>query len=1160
MKFILKNLPVVIISTIIFLASASAQEKYYTETVSDTLVVRLDNIYKISALSIIPFSETLYLMGKILNKNDYTISYSKGEFSLDKNLKYSAFDTLIITYQTFRLSLKKEYKRRSLVYKYNESSKDTIRIIRNESQGFTAESIFGSGIERSGTLVRGFTIGTNKDLSLNSGFRLQLSGRLSDEIELVAALTDENTPIQPEGNTERLDELDKVFIQIKHPRAAGTFGDYQLEKRFGEFGVVNRKLQGLLGEYYYGNDSAYFSIASSTGKFTTNKFTGQDGVQGPYRLSGINNEPDIIVIAGTEKIYVDGIEMKRGERNDYTIDYSNAEVTFTPNRLITSASRISVDFEYTDRRFARNFLGAGVETKVFNDKLGIKFQYLQEGDDENAPIDISLSDSDKTILRNAGDNRRKAIKSGVSLALPDSLGNVHGVYQKIDTLINAQPYSYYKYNPGDSTAIYNVSFSFVGQGLGDYQKQSLGNYSWVGINQGSYAPVIYLPMPESKQFGNIVLDFRPKDDILISVELAGSNWDKNKFSTLDNKDNFGAATNVFIRIDPQKIALGNINFGKAGLSYQDRFIQSRFTSLDRFNAVEFSRYYNITDSSQNADEHLRKLDLNYSPVDELNVTSSFGFLRRGNEFKSDRYNNTLVLSDSKKYRFEYNFDYVSTRDISISSNWLRQTGSGYYLLGNFKPGVSFLAENKKDIYNTGDSLLATSLKYLEIDPFISLVGIEGLNVAVKYSLRNDYLPINGNMQKQSSSTGATLEATYNGSSSFNENLNITVRNKNYSEAFKKLGYLDNQTILVRSRTNMKFWDPVLSGNVYYEVATQKSAKLQKVFLLVQKGTGNYKYLGDLNHNGIADENEFELTLYDGNYILVTVPTEELYPVINLKTSTNWRVSYGDIFDKYSFFGKLLKPLTTETFWRVEENTREEDYKKIYLLQFSAFQNENKTISGSNYIQQDVYLFENAQDFSLRFRFAQTKSLNQYNDGPVKTYNRERSIRLRTKLVQEISNQTDFVNKNDNLAAGQISVSNRQRKITSNFINTDFSYRPENNIEVGFAFKVGRSTDYFPAVPTVIDLNSESIRMNLSFAGTGRLRIEIDRTELNGNENNNFLPFELTEGNLVGKNYLWAVNFDYRIGSNLQSTVSYQGRWQGAGKVIHTLRAEFRAYF
>ncbi len=1142
------------------LNTVSAQEKYYTETVSDTIAVRLDNSYKISALSIIPFSETIYLKNKALNKNDYTISYSTGEFSLNKDLKYSALDTLIINYQTFRLSLKKEYKRRSLVYKYDETSKDTIKVIKSESQGLTAESIFGRGIERSGTLVRGFTIGTNKDLSLNSGFRLQLSGRLSDEIELVAALTDENTPIQPEGNTERLDELDKVFIQIKHPRATGTFGDYQLDKRYGEFGVINRKLQGLLGEYNYGNESAYFSIASSTGKFTTNKFTGQDGVQGPYRLSGINNEPDIIVIAGTEKIYVDGIEMKRGERNDYVIDYSNAEITFTPNRLITSASRISVDFEYTDRRFARNFLGAGVGTKIFNDKLGIKIQFLQEGDDENAPIDISLSDSDKTILRNAGDNRNKATKTGVSLALPDSLGNIHGVYQKIDTLINSQAYSYYKYNPGDSSAIYNVSFSYVGQGFGDYQKQSLGNYLWVGINQGSYAPVIYLPMPESKQFGNIVLDFHPRDDILISLELAGSNWNRNKFSTLDNKDNYGAATNVLIKVDSQKIALGNLNLGKAGLSYQDRYIQSRFSSLDRFNAVEFTRYYNITDSSQNADEHLRKLDLNYSPVNELNINSSFGFLKRGNKFKSDRYNNTLLLSNGKNYRFEYNFDYVSSRDISLNSNWLRQTGSGYYLLGNFKPGFEFLAENKKDIYSSDDSLLSTSLKYFEVDPFITLVGVRSFDLSLKYSLRNDYLPLNGNMRKESRSTGASLEMTYNGNSGINENLNITVRNKKYTEAFKKIGNLDNQTILVRSRTNLRLWDPVLAGNIYYEVATQKSAKLQKVFLLVEKGTGNYKYLGDLNHNGIADENEFEPTLYDGDYILITVPTEELFPVINLKTSTNWRINYAEIFDKDSFLGKLFNPLTTETFWRVEENTREEDYKKIYLLQFSAFQNESKTISGSNYIQQDFYLFENNQDFSLRFRFAQTKSLNQYNDGPVRAYIRERSIRLRTRLVPEISNQTDFVNKNDNLVASQLSVSNSQRKIISNSINTDFSYRPENNIEFGFAIKVGRSTDYFPAVPTVIDLNSESVRLNLSFAGTGRLRVEIDRTELNGNENNNFLPFELTQGNLVGKNYLWNLNFDYRIGANLQSTVSYQGRWQGAGKVIHTLRAEFRAYF
>ena len=1160
MKFIYRNSPYLILLFTFIQISLLAQSKYYQKTVLDTLAVRLDNNYKISSVSIIPFTEKIYLKNKILNRNDYKISYSTGEFSLRKDLKYSALDTLIITYQTFRLSLKKEYKRRSLVYKYNEASKDTIKVIKNESEGLTSESIFGSRMERSGTLVRGFTVGTNQDLALNSGFRLQLSGRLSDDIELVAALTDENTPIQPEGNTEKLDELDKVFIQIKHPRATGTFGDYQLEKRYGEFGVIDRKLQGLMGEYNYGDESAYFSIASSRGKFTTNNFMGQDGVQGPYRLSGANNEPDIVVIAGTEKVYVDGIEMKRGERNDYIIDYDNAAITFTPNRLITSASRISVDFEYSDQQFSRNFLGAGVQTKLFSNKLGIKVQYLQEGDDKSSPINVSLADSDIAVLKNAGNDRNKAAKTGVSLALPDSLGNVHGVYQKIDTVINSIPYSYYKYNPGDSLSIYNVSFSYVGQGKGDYQKQSLGNYFWVGINQGSYAPIIFLPMPQSKQFGNIVLDFQPKKDILISLELAGSNWDQNTYSSINDNTDFGAATNFLISINPQKISVGNINFGKAGLSYQDRFIQSRFSSLDRFNEVEFNRYYNVIDTAESVDEHLRKLDLNYTPIDELNVVSSFGLLRRGNDFKSNRYNNTLVFTDKKDYSIEYNLDYVSTKDISINSDWLRQSGSGYYTIGHFKPGIQFLAENKNDIFNTSDSLLSTSLKYYEVDPFITLIGLKGYQVSVQYSFRDDYSPLNGYMLEQATSTGTSLEFTYNGSNSFNTDLNVTVRNKNYSEAFKKIGNLDNQTILVRSRSNMKLWDPVLSGNFYYEVATQKSAKLQKVFLKVTKGTGNYIYLGDMNHNGIADENEFVPALYDGDYILITVPTEELYPVIDLKTSTYWRVSYAEIFDKNSLPGKILKPVTSETFWRVNENTREPDYKKIYLLQFSAFQNEANTISGSNFIQQDFYLFENNQDFSLRLRFAQTKSLNQYNDGPVRTYNRERSIRIRTRLMPEISNQTDFVMQNDNLTANPLSLANPQRTVTSNSVNTDFSYRPENYVEVGFAFKVGRSTDYFPAVPTVIDLNSESLRMNLSFAGTGRLRIEINRVELNGNESNNYLPFELTQGNVIGKNYFWSVNFDYRIGSNLQSTIYYQGRWQGSGLVVHTLRAEMRAYF
>ncbi len=1136
--------------------NSHAQVKYYYKVVTDTIPINFDNVYSINRVTILPGSETITLRGKILKKRDYKITYGKGAFLLADSLPYSIFDTLCITYQSMDLSLKKEYKKRSIEVKYDEKFKDTIRVAKNESGGFSAESIFGAGMQKSGTLVRGFTVGTTQDFTLNSGLRLQLSGKLSDEIEIVAALTDENTPIQPEGNTERLDELDKVFIQVKHPNATGTFGDFELQKKFGEFGLINRKLQGLEGEFNYGGSNAYFSVASSTGKYNTNLFNGQDGVQGPYGLSGRNNEPNIIIIAGTEKVYLDGIEMKRGENNDYSIDYSIGQITFTTKRLITVASRITVDFEYTDRQFARNFFGAGVNTTFLNNKVSLTVQYTREGDDQNSPIDVTLSDDDKKILAAAGNDRNKASKSGVSLALPDSLGVIRGIYAQVDTIINSVPDTFYVYRPGDPTALYDVSFSYIGEGQADYIKQSLGNYSFVGKNQGDYAPVIFLPMPELKQVGNVVLNLNPWDGVSLSLEYAGSLWDQNTFSTLDKDKDYGYARNIFFKLDPRKIEIGNISLGKIGLSYKDRFIQDKFSSADRVDEVEFNRNYNISQTSANENEELREIGLNLIPINQLSINSTYGYLQKGS-LTSDRFNNSFTLAD-KNYNVSYNLDYVSSVDSSLKSYWLRQTGSASFLLGKLKPGIDFLAENRKDEYTANDSLYSTSLKYYEFDPFLKLIDFKGFNFSAKYMFRNDFAPLNGIMLDQANSMSQNYDLNYNGIKEFQSSFNLTLNDKKYTDPFKQTGLLNSETILIKSQSRFNFWKPI-TGDYYYEVSTQRTAKLQKIFVQVPQGQGNYKYLGDLNNNGIADENEFEPTVYDGNYILITVPTDKLYPIIDLKTSSKWKINFYDMFDGRNFIEKFARIFSTETDWRVEENSQEEDYKKIYLLHFSDFQNPDKTIRGSNMIQQDVFLFEKEQDLNFRLRFMQRKSLDQFSGGIEQAYYRERSLRINFKMVQEISNQTDVSTINDFNNAPPLS--NTVRAITNNSITSDFSYRPERNIEVGFKIKAGTSTDTYPVKPTVINLNSQVLRFNLSIAGNGRIRIELERDELLGNiDNTTVVPFELLGANQIGKNYFWRLNFDYRLSSNLQSTVSYDGRLQGVSRAIHTAKAEVRAYF
>ena len=138
---------------------------------------------------------------------------------------------------------------------------------------------------------------------------------------------------------------------------------------------------------------------------------------------------------------------------------------------------------------------------------------------------------------------------------------------------------------------------------------------------------------------------------------------------------------------------------------------------------------------------MREFNLNLIPINELNISSTAGLLRRGDDFKSNRFNNTIRFSNTKDYSLNYNFDYVESDNTSLKSNWYRQSGNGYYNIWKFTPGMEFLAEDKKDKVPLNDSLLSGSLKYSDVAPYLKLNDFFGLNLSAKYSLRNDYLPL-----------------------------------------------------------------------------------------------------------------------------------------------------------------------------------------------------------------------------------------------------------------------------------------------------------------------------------------------------------------------------------------------------------------------------------
>lgn len=1129
-----------------------AQLKFNYVTKTDTFVINLQNKYILKSISILPLSEKVWLNSKQLTKSDYSLDLKENSLSLNSSVNFSLFDTIIVKYKYVPLSLKKEYKNREYVKVNIPNLNSNIYKVKEEKTDLSTDAIIGNNLKSSGTLLRGISVGTNKDLNVNSGLRLQLSGKVTDDIEVIAALTDENTPIQPEGNSERLEELDKVYIEIKHKYVSGVFGDYDYKTSVGNFGKVERKLQGVSGKFNYKNHEGSIAFAASRGKFNSMNFSGIDGVQGPYRLLGTNGENDIIIIAGSEKVYLDGKLLKRGENNDYTIEYSNAEVSFTPKQLITSLSRIVVDYEYTTRRYERNLLGATYSTNLFENKVSISLNAVQEGDNKKNPIDVSLSDEDKIILKQSGDDQFNAALDGAYEVLDDSIG----VYEKIDSLINGVNKTIYKYNPGSINAKYNVSFSYVGQNNGEYKRVSIGNYLYVGINNGEYLPIRLLPLPEKNQLANIVLGYKPTENISFSLELAANSYDRNTFSTIDDGDNNGFARLFKLNVLPSEINLFGKGIGKVSTSILNRFKDSRFVPIDRINEVEYGRNYNV--ASESGQENLTEVNINYKPHEKANFKTTYGNLKKGSDFQSSRFFTQLDLTEFNNISVNYVYDNVSTESSYNKTDWLKQQGKVSYNIFNIQPGFEFRSENKKDFYLGKDSLTSSSLEFYEYSPLININILKGFNLSAKYTFTDERSPVKGKLIPEAKSYAHVYGLSFKSIKQFSSTIDFAFRKKKYSDYFLKKGLLNNESVQIRSINKLNLFNRFVDGTIYYQASSERTAKLERVFIRVQKGTGSYIYSGDTNENGIADESEFIPDLYEGDFIQATVPTDELFPVIDVNLNARLKLTFEKLKLGRGLFAKLFNPISTETTVKVEENSTDENTNNIYFLRFSKYLNKENTIRGFNFFQHDLHLFKNNRELSFRFRFSERKSLSQFSGGLEQSYNKHRSVKIKFRMIEEINNETEYINSIENVSAPE--VTKRSRKIISDELTSDFSYRPYRNFEMGFLFSVSQLTDNYPKKPTKINQNKIVLRLTLSLLDRGRLRLEGERTEFLVNNNDNFIPFEITNGNLVGKNYIWRVNFDYRFSSNLQANVNYFGRQNGSSKTIHTLTAEARAYF
>lgn len=1135
-------------------------------------LVPVSDTIKLDSLSIIPGSLIICdINGHFIDTSGFRIDYPKG-LLIVKNKK-NISDTLqnktwFCKYRVFPLSFTTEYRHKDYrnIHIEEKGLIDPF-VFRYET---SAENVFQwSGLNKSGSISRGLSFGNNQDVVVNSSLNLQLSGHLSEDINVLAAITDNNIPIQPDGNTQQIQEFDKVYIQLFNKNFRLTAGDFEITRPESYFMNVNRKAQGgsittdfNLKEKKEGRKPAHISLtgsaAVSKGKYSRNQLNGIEGNQGPYKLTGANNETFIIVLAGTEKVYIDGRLLTRGQENDYVIDYNVGEISFTPKNIITKDKRIIIEFEYSEKSYARSMFFAGA--KVDYSRVKINFNFFSEQDVKSQPVQQDLSDNEKRLLQSIGDSLNLALVPAVdSVQFSSDLV----LYKMIDTTVNTVIYdSIFQYSVNADSAHYKLAFSFVGAGRGNYiQIQSAANgrvFKWVapqnGQPSGSYEPVILLVTPKKKQMYSLGIDYAVSKTMRVYLETALSNNDLNTFSTLNSNDDIGYAAKAGLE---NRSPIGkNKEKGMlfvAALSHE--YVNRYFTPIERYRAVEFERDWNMNTVKLPEDEHISNLKLGFE-----NTKNQYYYWQAKSYFKSSEYsgiqNMLNIKTDVRNFFLEADGSYLTTNTPSYKTAYIKQKAS---LIKKFKwVSIGLREEQEDNRFNQSDTLLKNSFGFNEYGALIASPDSAKNKITVNYKRRYDYLAGKYELWKATTGDDFTLDIALTKNPNQLLKIGGSYRKLKINDSLLSTNKPDN-TLIGRIEYNTRLLKGSITSNTFYEAGSGLEVKKEFSYLEVLPGQGLYSFT-DYNGNGVKELNEFEVSAFkdQANYIRIFTPTNDYIKsysnqfseVLNIDPAAAWSGKNG--------FRKFASRFALQTGFTVEHKSTDKDLLNAYNP--FRFDVADSTLLTLNSSFRSVLFFNRGNA-----KFGMDVSWQD---------NRNKMLMVNGVDSRELQKAEGKIRWNITRVFGLILGGNKGIKSSNSeyFGSRDFSIdfwetEPRFTIQPGTTFRISLLYSYKEKINTKGSnhetAQSHNIGMEIKYnmVSKGSLLAKANYLDIGYNATeNNSLAYEMLEGFKKGKNATWSLSFQRNLSENLQLNIIYDGRQSPGSKMVHVGSMQLRAYF
>ncbi len=981
----------------------------------------------------------------------------------------------------------------------------------------------------SGSKTVGVNIGSNRDLGLDQSLRVTMVGKVAKDLEVNAFLSDDNLPVQPEGNTEELKYLDKVSVQVKAKHTEVQLGDFSSALSWSQFSSFQRELRGVAAGVNVRGQSFTASGGVAKGRFKTASFAGREGVQGPYELLPARRFNAVIILPGTERVYFNGRRLKRGSENDYTIDYNRGTVTFMERLVVTKDSEIVIDYEMSEDSYERTTLTGGWTLSRSGGALGLRAFFFQESDDTGKPVFGSIGAADRAVLEEAGDDPSKATTSGIERV---EAGKGNYALIPADSLPSRFVFD-------DSLGEYRLDFYEVGSGEGDYLVDGFSTggevkYRYAGEGKGDFRIGRFLPLAERKRVFTLGVS-AARGAFFVETEGNVSDYDRNRLSSAGDDDNTGQAMKLSGGLKDLDIAVARLS-----LSGEYSTLDDRFVSPDKRRESYFYREWGLDGLAFSGRENIGGGRISLAGERAWKFAGSLLSLSRGTALSARKADVAGGIGDMERRGLS-----LKAFASKAGSERERRFAQGSGVLAFWHLAPRLIVEGER--YQATQAVAPDTGRQYRQGVF-SLAGRDigsyraNLSFTRRLTDELDSLTARWFRARENDEIGFD-----GGFSEGGRILELFATHRRTREArFGDISWYN----LARLRARDSWENAGLAADLSYRISAGEERTRQRAIVFVGENRGDY------------DKEGREVGQKRGDYMVLYLPGGDTEPVRTVELSMQASAGAGvrglsDETGDESFFGRIKREVSLDHSFTVVENSRTGDLAGLYLLRPSLLQRNDATVYGVNKLREECTLFNSSRIFKLRVSYSREDEEDNRLEGSfAESFLREVRVRaesapwsafaitweagtgLRTREVTGFSGQNYRVGTN---SLAQI-LSYRFNPSTRLSLDLGAENRGD---EVSDAKQIS-----YMATPSL----SSSIGERLNVASFFKLTYTDAKSETGK-------PLFFLEEGLRED---WSLMGQYRFSRNVSFGLNYTGRrekdYAGEVKTVHDLKVESRAYF